>query len=240
MKLPVLCIVIWAAIRVTAYNVGLSGPNYIQVFTNYQDSVLNTYRFITHQVHDFSELDDKFYDEISSACSTGLWIFYTERNFTYKAGYDWGYLIAKINSCFELLPEIDNRVRSLRYAGDVATLNKPAYNLYQHAGFAGLEWLDSYSQSDITTWFPQTKSIIITGNASWSFYEEPGYKGDHFCMTPNVHLSSGDLSLDYRVAMTHSMAGVGSIKEGCDTRSPSSLISEGAPYTNQKIYRDQP
>jgi len=223
MKLQDLFIGLLVISMATAYDINLSGSAYLKLFTDYQDSVSNTYRYITHAVRNLSQLDERFYDEISSVCGTGLWLLYNENNFANHEKIHYGYHIAMVDGCSELYPEMDNKVRSVRFAGDTWTLNRPVVNLYEDVNFAGLEYLSHVNMSDVKATFSDTKSVIVTGTSSWTIYEEAGYTGSCVCMTPSHHVSSGDVSLDYVTAKSLRISGVGSIREGCDTRASSHL-----------------
>jgi len=149
---------------------------------------------------------------------SSCWIYYNAENYTHHDDYHYSYNTALVESCSEFLPENDNQARSLRFAGDTKTLNRPAVNLYQYVNFAVLETILLGGISDVNFFFRETRSLIITGNSSWTFYVEPNYKGDNICMTPNSHVISGETSLDYRLAMYLEIGTVGSMKMGCDTR----------------------
>jgi len=224
MKAAALCLGLLAA--TAAYDVNLSRPYHMQLFTDYQDSASNTYRYVTHPVADLSELDDRFFDSISSVCGTGLWIGYNERNFTYNGIYNWPNYWPMVDQCHEIWPEMDNQVRSLRFAGHPTTFNRPVATLYEHTEYAGQEIYFSGDRWDISATFPETKSIIVTGNSSWTFFEEPGYQGAQQCVTPSKSVGSSDLVLNYGVMSVLTIAKVNSMKMGCDsTRDDSASLA---------------
>jgi len=172
---------------------------------------------VAHEVPDVSTLDDRFQDNVSSFCGTGVWLLYTDKDFIHAASKNVPWYFALADSCTDLWPGIDNSVRSLRYAGAFWSFNAEAINLYEHINFAGEEVICDGEYSDAWQQFPSTKSAIVTGNSSWTLYEEPEYKGAKMCISPSSHVGSGDLVLNYKVMPILTIAKVGSLKKGCDS-----------------------
>ncbi|CAG0899404.1 unnamed protein product [Darwinula stevensoni] len=116
---------------------------------------------------------------ISSACVTGVWIFYSEALYNSEnfGGVEW---IHGDDFCYNL-GTTNNQVSSLRYAGDTNDWKFDSITLFQFDLFFGLEYFEWADTTDVQG-MPAVGSIIITGQNYWTVYSSTNFSGDRVCL----------------------------------------------------------
>jgi len=128
-----------------------------------------------------SDLSQYGYDnQISSTCSTGVWIYYDNKSYnTYQTGQVlWFH---GIQYCGDMSDSFDNKASSIRYAGSSSSLDQSSFTLFDGQGFMGAEFFSSSSVSDLRQLAAKGESLIITGTSQWTFYTGENYSGQSVC-----------------------------------------------------------
>merc|ERR1712002_96820 len=138
-----------------------------------------------------SDLSQYGYDnQISSTCSTGVWIYYDYHSYnTNQAGQVlWFH---GIQYCGDMSSSFDNKASSIRYAGSSTALDQSSFTLFDGQGFMGAEFFGSSSVSDLRQLAAKGESLIVTGTSQWTFYTGENYSGQSVCAGYKTTDSSG-------------------------------------------------
>ncbi|CAG0918659.1 unnamed protein product [Notodromas monacha] len=152
---------------------------------------------------------------ISSACVTGMWLFYEEYDFGANALGAMEYAYGT-NFCFNL-NFVNDAASSMRYVGNREDYMANGITVYQYRSFKGMEY---FSQYDVPVfpmnirWWPP--SAIISGNLSWTLYEFPYFEGRSVCLHARTDYNFPTLFLDDMAGI--SLPRLGSMSKGCQPR----------------------
>ncbi|CAL4140339.1 unnamed protein product, partial [Meganyctiphanes norvegica] len=142
----------------------------------------------THNVTEFDhDLSLSGFDNIAkSFCAEGVWILYDapDYNMHHDPFFSWSYV--SVNSqwgCHELPVTHHDKVSSVRFAG-TGDMQDESVTLYHGFNFMGGEILIIRSRDELGEFKPETSSMIITGQSSWTAYSEEFYGGFGICMEP--------------------------------------------------------
>ncbi|CAG0896828.1 unnamed protein product [Cyprideis torosa] len=152
---------------------------------------------------------------IQSVCAWGVWLFFEDPNYNGNtwdsARVEW---VFGEGHCTNLATEfVRGRVRSLKYVGDIEDWFRDTITFFQHKLFMGTEYYEVTDVADTRVW-SRPKSLIITGDSSWSLYERVYFGGFCVCIEPMRTYRGGIAIVEDLVSATD-LNGVGSFRKGC-------------------------
>ncbi|CAG0898117.1 unnamed protein product [Darwinula stevensoni] len=117
---------------------------------------------------------------VSSACVTGVWIFYSEYSYNYQnvGAVEWIYG----DDYRSNLKTVGNQVSSLRYAGDSKDWKASTITLYEFDLFAGKEYYESGDSTEVPSEMTTVRSFIVTGQGFWTLYASKNFNGNGICV----------------------------------------------------------
>ncbi|CAG0919453.1 unnamed protein product [Notodromas monacha] len=163
----------------------------------------------------------EFNDIATSACVNGIWFLYEQPKFGPDGNgfveFAWG-----DDHCFNIDPIVDNKVSSVKYAGNFHDWRQDMITLYTHHWFQGDELYDETDQRVLPAGEIIAKSAVIAGLSNWTIYEEKEYTGQAWCLQPQD--ATGAAPGFFTELAKEGVTVVRSFRKGCDSdRIPKAL-----------------
>jgi len=121
-----------------------------------------------------------FDNRARSVCVTGIWLFYQDISYNNAGGRAMEYVFGRDNYCVNFLT-IGGTVSSARYAGSPKDYRTDSLTLYKYDYFQGQEEYILNQAANLNL-IDNHQSIIITGNAHWTIFDQPSYRGNSVCL----------------------------------------------------------
>jgi len=136
---------------------------------------------LTFTNQDVPNLDTSHWNNaIYSVKVTGTWLFYDHDNYNTGSNASMEY-VSDVNqySCHHL-NSTGGKLTSVRSAGDKNDYRLNSLTLYKEEYFQDQE---EFTNGDLAyVKLRQHKSLIVTGNSTWTLYDQPGYGGNAICV----------------------------------------------------------
>jgi hypothetical protein len=167
-----------------------------------------------------------------STCLLGAWIFYDDLNFNNYGGADMEYIFRPLSApqCVDF-DNLGGRATSARFVGNPINYRDETITFYQHDFFQGPQ---KYVFMDYPSLNFYASSLIITGQTSWTVYDQPNYEGQGICITPNESPTYEPAlvtdTLDMSPEFPH--GAIASVRKGCFA---TKVISIPAGLNNKRV-----